>query len=85
MPDLSFQFGPDVAKKVQGEVAAKLRKLAGVQSVQRLDPESDDPLVSRMWFAQIADRRNLEEAKNLLAGLPGIESVEEPPRRELVW
>jgi hypothetical protein len=85
MPDISFQFGPNVAKKLQGEVAAKLRKLTGVQSVQRLDPESEDPLVARMWFAHVADHQNADEAKNLLAGLPGIESVEEPPRRELVW
>ncbi|MCL4201085.1 MAG: hypothetical protein KJ000_01230 [Pirellulaceae bacterium] len=85
MPDISFQFAPDVATQVQGEVVAKLRKLAGVQTVQRLDPESDDPLVSRMWFAQIADRRNFEVARNLLTGLSDIESVDEPPRRELVW
>lgn len=85
MLDLSFQFAQDVAKKAQAAAAAKLRKLAGVHAVQPLDPESDDPVISRMWFVQVVDQQNLDDAKNLLARLPGIESVEEPPRRELVW
>lgn len=85
MPALSFQFSEAIDRRTLDKTLAKLRKLPGVKSIDRIDPESDDSVISRMCIASVVDRQNLETLRADLAGTKGVESVEEPPQRELVW
>ena len=85
MAHLSFQFHAGIARRAQDAAMAKVRKLAGVQYLDRIDPESEDPVISRMWHATVSDAEQLESVKSQLARIPGVESIEEPPQRQLVW
>jgi len=84
METLTFNFSDDVPRQQQNSLLAKVRDWSGVKAAQKLDPESDDPQISRMGFVELADAASAKQIKVKLAKLPGVENVEEPAGRELI-
>ena len=85
MPELELQFSHSTDRKTQDAALAKMRKLAGVAHAIRVDPESEDPVISRMCSVAVADASQVGLLKSQLAKLPGVETVDESTERKLVW
>jgi hypothetical protein len=81
---LTFNFAADVPRREQTNLPAKLRSWTEVKAAAKLDPESDDPTVSRMAFVELADEASASSVKTRLAGLKGIDHVESPSTRRLI-
>ena len=84
METLTFNFCDDVPRQQQISLLAKVRDWTGVKAAQKLDPESDDPQISRMGFVELADTAVIKQIKQRLAKLPGVENVEAPTGRKLI-
>jgi hypothetical protein len=84
METLTFNFSADLPRQQQNSLLAKVRDWSGVKAAQKLDPESDDPQISRMGFVELADAASAKQIKQRLAKLAGIENVETPAGRELI-
>ncbi len=85
MPHLELQLTKSADRQAQDAVLKKVRGLQGVTSAVRVDPDTDDPVISRMVSVDVTDTDRLAAIKAHLAKLAGIESVEEPAQRGLVW
>jgi len=81
---LTFNFAANVPRDQQTNLLAKVRDWKGVKAAQKLDPESDDPTISRMGFVELADEGSASAIKARLAKLKGVENVESPPDRGLI-
>jgi len=84
MPSVSFEFAQSLDKKQQERLLTDLRSRSGVHAADRIDPESANPVVTRMCFAEVEDGLPLEALRDYLNAKPEIASVEIEPRRELV-
>ena len=83
MPTVSFKFQQGLDKKQQEILLADLRSLSGVHSSGRIDPESANPVISRMCFAEVDGGQPLDALRDYLSANPEVVSVEVEPRREL--
>ena len=84
MAVVSFQFSGTANRDEQDRILSRLKKLAGVRSVGRIDPESQDEDISRMCFAETADASHIPSIVDELHQAPGVEGVSVEPRRGLV-
>lgn len=84
MPSVSFEFAKSMDKKQQERLLADLRSRSGVHTADRIDPESTNPVVTRMCFAEVDGGLPLDALRDYLSANPEITSVEIEPRRELV-
>jgi hypothetical protein len=83
MHALSFQFKADVSRERQDTLLSRLKAIDGIEHLDRIDPSSENPLISRMCMAQASDPHRIDELKSRLAGMP-VENVEEPATRRLI-
>jgi hypothetical protein len=84
MPTLTFNFSGGLNRSGQEKLLKKIQSWQGVRAAARLDPEATDDVISRMAFAELDDGETAESIASRLAELPGVEHVEEPPRRGLI-
>ena len=84
MDALTFNFAASVPSQQQAVLLAIVRDWKGVKAAEKLDPESDDPTISRMGFVELAEAASAEEIKVRLSGLKGVENVEIPAERKLL-
>lgn len=83
MSVVSFQFTPETDRHSQDQLLGRLEKLAGVRAAGRVDPETDDPEVSRMCFAEVAAGHPEQVVVGELHKADGVEGVSIEPRRGL--
>ena len=83
MAMISFQFSKSAGRRDQDRLLTRLKKVAGVRAVGRIDEESPDADISRMCFAETIDD-SVPKIVEQLHQASGIESVSVEPRRELI-
>ena len=83
MAVISFQFSNSADRKDQERILGRLKKIAGVRTVGRIDSESADEDISRMCFAESVDATHVPAIVDELHRVSGVEGVSVEPRREL--
>lgn len=84
MTTLLFRLADRLDGTAQNAVLSSVRGVPGVLSADRVDPSSEHPLVTRMCFAEVNGGIRLEQVESRLEEIEGVESIEVPPRRELI-
>ncbi len=85
MSIVSFQLTPQLDRSEQDRLLTEIRRLPGVVLADRIDPESQHPLVMRMCAAETADDQTATEVVHRLEQLKEVLLVERPEKRELIW
>jgi hypothetical protein len=81
MATISFRVADRVDAIRQSQIIKKLQAVAGVQHCGRLDPQSQNAVVSRMCLAEISDSVDVKQVVAQFASTPDVEDVAvESPR-----
>lgn len=85
MAAISFQFDARLPVIQQDQVLKRIRSLTGVVSADRIDPDSDDAVASRMCIAETTDPNQAEQVLQHLQRLSGVEQASVEAPRGLVF
>lgn len=83
MAVISFHFTRNTDRGHQDRILSRLKTLAGVRAVGRIDSESQDQDISRMCFAESVDPSHVPLIVDELHRAAGVEGVAVEPRRGL--
>ena len=67
----------------RGKVLAEIRKVAGIARAAPLIPETTDPALSRLCFAELSAEFDANLLLSYLRELPGVETAETAAERGL--
>lgn len=83
MAVISFHFSHTTDRGAQERVLGRLKGLAGVRAVGRIDSDSADADIARMCYAESVDAAHVPLIVEELHRASGVEGVSVEPRRGL--